>query len=130
MPDWGSTNEWRTVDEARIAGEIEANTQWFQDQYEVYDERDLSLSMDLTAAKSRADTYERALLTADGRVLEESVGCALAELGFIVVDMDEIWPEGKRKEDLRVVDPNVGDWLAIVEVKGFSNGVKETGSHL
>lgn len=127
LPDWGSTDEWQTADEARITGEIDANAQWFHDQYKVYDERDQALSTELTAARSRADRYERALLTSDGRMLEGSVSCALAELGFIVVDMDEIWPEGQRKEDLRIVDPEVDDWLAIVEIKGFSNGVKETG---
>ena len=70
--------------------------------------------------------YERALLTADGDVLVDAVACALADLGLHVTDMDEHWSDNDRREDLRVFIDGDPDWVAIVEVKGFTKGVKET----
>ncbi|MGW5721880.1 hypothetical protein ACWEVP_37300 [Amycolatopsis sp. NPDC003865] len=51
-------------------------------------------------------------------------GSALETLGFTVRDLDQVHPEGQRREDLRVSNPDAPAWEAIVEVKGYTAGAK------
>ena len=64
----------------------------------------------------------RRLITADGKDLVMAVSAALETLGFTVTDADHL-PEHKsaKQEDLRV---QLGDWIALAEVKGYTKGAK------
>lgn len=127
VPDWADTGEWATNDERVLLAGRHENESWIRERIADYKEREAALNADLGAARQRANQYERALLTADGGDLVDAVACALVELGFHVVDMDEHWPEGQRKEDVRVLDEDAAGWVALAEVKGFTNGIKESG---
>lgn len=53
----------------------------------------------------------------------------LSKLGFRVRDLDAELEEGEpRREDLRLYLDTDPDWVAIVEVKGYSNGTKTNDS--
>lgn len=64
----------------------------------------------------------RAILTTTGDELVASVKELLEGLGLDVIDADSL-PEnkGKKREDLRVT---YGDWIALVEVKGYVGAAK------
>ncbi|WP_075764688.1 maleylpyruvate isomerase N-terminal domain-containing protein [Actinoalloteichus fjordicus] len=38
--------------------------------------------------------------------------------------MDTVFPQGQRREDLRVRDPDEPGWEAIVEIKGYTRGAQ------
>jgi hypothetical protein len=126
VPDWQDAPRWRTAQEVDIAAEKATLTDSFTAQFEMFQREMARLDEASAALKVRADRYERALLRADGSLLSDAVACALADLGFHVVDMDQHWPPGDRREDLRVFDEGDPDWVAIVEVKGSKGGTKET----
>lgn len=126
--DWGRASEWQTTEEVTLTAALAQNEAWVEEQYREFERQEKSLTAKLQSATEQASTYERALLTSDGDDLVDAVACALAELGFHVIDMDEHWPEGQRKEDVRVLDDDAPGSIALVEVKGFTSGVKETGS--
>ena len=49
----------------------------------------------------------------------------LADLGFVVRDMDAKLKQGKpKREDLRLTRQGVPGWEAIVEVKGYTSGTR------
>lgn len=65
---------------------------------------------------------QRRLLMDHADSLVDSVLFALATLGFEVIDLDMQVAEGEPKMcDLSVAD---GDWMSIVEVKGYTKGAK------
>lgn len=127
VPDWAQAREWLNNDELALQAQRDDNESWIRERLAEFKQRDAQLDAQLEAARRHATLHERALLTADGDDLVDAVACALAELGFHVIDMDEHWPVGQRKEDLRVLDDDAPGWIALVEVKGFSSGVRETG---
>lgn len=125
-PDWQGASAWKSHAEVIIEanrqavfGRYRATLEALQTELDALDEQ-------AEAAGAAADQFQRALLTADSDLLAEAVGCSLATLGFHVVDMDEHWPDGDRREDLRVFVDDDPDWVAIVEVKGAKNGARET----
>lgn len=126
VPDWHDSAGWRSAAEAAIDEQRRQLTDTFKAQYEDYKRQLAALDEQAQVARTAADAYQRALLSADGDALSEAVACALAALGFHVVDMDQHWPEGDRREDLRVFDEADSDWVALVEVKGANKGAKET----
>ena len=126
MPEWTSANEWHSTDETTISQQRQVRITQFEQELEAYETDLAKLDESAAAARIRASRYERALLTDDGDSLAEAVASALAQLGFHVVDMDQHWAAGDRREDLRVFDDDDPDWVAIVEVKGAKNGAKET----
>lgn len=126
IPDWDNDPAWKSAAELEIIARKDDAEREILAQIEKLRDVHQALDAELEVERKRADAYERALLTEDGEVLERAVQQALGDLGFEVTNMDEIWPLGQRREDLRVrtaVDP---DWVAIVEVKGYSKGAKET----
>lgn len=127
VPDWAAAVEWMTNTERTLLARREDNESWIRERIAEYKEREASIAADLDVTRQRANQYERALLTADGDDLVDAVGCALAELGFHVVDMDQYWPDGQRKEDLRLLDGDAPGWVGLAEVKGFTSGIKEIG---
>jgi hypothetical protein len=78
----------------------------------------------LNDATQSADSGERRLLTAQGADLVAAASQALTELGFCVQNMDDIWPSGDHREDLRLTSPGHPDWEAIVEVRGYARGAQ------
>jgi hypothetical protein len=78
----------------------------------------------LASAVDAANQQERLLLTAQGDDLKAEVTATLSELGFQVVDSDELRKaEGSSLfEDLEVKDHS--GWTAIVEVRGYIRGAK------
>lgn len=129
LPDWHDASDWYSVTESDIAAQKADLRAAFMAEFEAFQEKQSALDEAMAAAKEHADRYERALVKEDGETLAEAVACALADLGFHVVDMDQHWPEGSRREDLRVFDDADPEWVSIVEVKGFKHGTKETELH-
>jgi hypothetical protein len=129
VPDWHGDDDWRSYAEAEIERKRVEVGERLAVLIAECDAEVAALEPEADAARARADGYHRALLTEDGDSLAEAVACALADLGFHVVDMDQHWPTGDRREDLRVFDDEDAEWVAIVEVKGARNGPKETEVH-
>lgn len=64
----------------------------------------------------------RSLISSTGDELVEAVKVTLEGFGFAVLDADALQEhKGKKREDLRVSD---GDWVALVEVKGYVGAAK------
>ncbi|MFG3590258.1 hypothetical protein [Streptomyces sp. NPDC047990] len=123
--EWKKREAWKTPAEIdlgsqsnRVQGELAAMiTQLAQEQGR------LALAAD--EMSTEVDENERRLLTAQGGGLVTAVQAALVELGFTVTDADqEVSAAGDKREDLRVTDPSVPDWTAIVEVRGYARGAQ------
>ncbi|MGY0388275.1 hypothetical protein ACWZJV_15005 [Nocardioides sp. WG-D5] len=126
IPDWDNDPAWKSAAELEIIARKEQVEAEIQVQIDELRNQHEALDAELEVAGERADAYERALLTKDGEVLERAVEQALADLGFEVQNMDEVWPQGQRREDLRVRTTTDTNWVAIVEVKGYTKGAKVT----
>lgn len=125
-PDWTLAPEWATAETLRLHDELT----------EVHEER-LKLLARLEneerAAVSRLEDaraadkvgYQR-LLTADGDELESAVEDVLAEFGFTVQNMDGHHDRVTKAklEDLRVSDAEDPEWVALVEIKGYTKGAR------
>ena len=129
LPDWRESNDWRTATEVAIAAAKDEHFEQFKAAYEAFLREQKAFEDQASDAKEAADLYQRALLSADGPVLERAVEKAIRHLGFRVMDMDHVHPEGDRREDLRVYDDEDPDWVAIVEIKGGKGGAKENELH-
>ena len=129
LPGWSASDAWLSHAEVLIAEERAVLDEGIRAQVEERKHALAAIDARAAQAKTKCDIYERALLTSDGDELSEAVACALAEVGFHVIDMDQHWPDHDRREDLRVLDPDEPDWVAIVEVKGAKGGPKETEIH-
>lgn len=66
------------------------------------------------------------MLTARGEELVDIVKLALEEIGFDVRRMDEVFPKGDLREDLRISSFEGSKWEAIVEVRAYSGGASVT----
>ena len=47
-----------------------------------------------------------------------------ADLGFDVMEMNQVYPPKDRREDLQVRDPDTPGWTALVGVRGYSTGAR------
>lgn len=80
---------------------------------------ELAAAVDAAGEKG---AHWRSILTDTGDELVASVKGVFDGFGFEVVDSDALpQNKGKKREDLRVSD---GDWIALVEVKGYGGGAK------
>lgn len=129
LPDWRESDEWRTAAEVAIAEAKAEHLESFKVAYEAFQLEQKAFEDQASEAKESANRYQRALLSADGPILERAVEKAIRNLGFRVVDMDQVHTEGDRREDLRVYDDDDPEWVAIVEVKGGKGGAKENELH-
>ena len=126
IPDWSDEWEWRTHLERQHAAALDAlaaERQRFNDEL---DQRTSRIRAQLDDARSRADLYERALLTTDSDQLVHAVIEAFRELGFSVIDVDQQAAPGDKLEDLHITDSDQPGWLALAEVKGYTKGVSTT----
>lgn len=126
IPNWDADDAWKSAAELEVTARMDALRTDMLAKIDEYEAANKVLEGELQTARGRAEMYERALLTADGEDLVDAVACALTDIGLHVTDMDQHWPDNDRREDLRVFIDGDPDWVAIVEVKGFTKGVKET----
>ena len=118
-------SDWYTPEERALAEKIAATTL----EIERLADRRVQLEADLADAAVEADSGIRQILWADGDELVEAAKSVLADLGFMVCDMDALLAPGEqRREDLRLNHESDPEWEAIVEVKGYSRGTKTNDS--
>ena len=83
------------------------------------------LDQELAREGERADATVRRTIWEDGDELVDAVGEMLQEIGFVVKKMDEAkQPHEAKHEDLRLRLAERTDWEAIVEVKGYTKGIR------
>lgn len=123
-PEWSRQPAWATLDERQLLSDLDAVRTEREATLERLDERERELTRVLTETQQAADTYERALLTANDDPLVQAVLRALTELGFSVTDADLDPGRVEKLEDLRVEDATAPGWVALVEVKGRGKGAK------
>ena len=120
-PRLNQPSDWYTPRESTLANrisEIEVQAE------RLSAERD-QLDAELAAETERADGGIRRALWADGDDLVNAAEEILAGLGFRVCNMDtELKPNEPKREDLRLTLPSRPGWEGIVEVKGYTDGVK------
>jgi hypothetical protein len=121
---WVELPRWRTSEENRLAGELDALHAERAVLLAAIAKREEALLADQVKAKQAAETRERVLLTGTGDALVETVAACLADLGFDVRNMDAVYPAKDRREDLQVTDPDTPGWVALAEVKGYTTGAK------
>ncbi|MEO6500564.1 MAG: hypothetical protein ABIQ09_01485 [Jatrophihabitantaceae bacterium] len=126
-PEWSRQLAWATHDERQLLSDLSTVRSELEATLERLNERERELTAMLATTQQAADTYERALLTANNDLLVQAVLRALTELGFIVTDADLSPEQTEKLEDLRVEDPTVPGWVALGEVKGYGKGA-QTGA--
>ena len=120
-PRLGIPSDWYTPAERATEARIRAIGGEVQ---KLEDER-VQLESDLAAEGEKADAGIRRAIWAEGDDLVDSVSKILQELGFSVRDMDADRGEDEpKREDFRLTHPGYPDWEAIVEVKGYANGIR------
>jgi len=124
--DWRESNAWSTREVRVAAYEADDHRDNWRKQAEAYELKDVALQQQLAAKRAEAAANEQRLLTSLGEELETAVEAALVSFGFDVRNMDDHHDEksGGRLEDLRVCDHSRPGWVVLVEVKGYTRGVK------
>ena len=120
-PRLSAPRDWYTPPERALAGRI---IQIQSDVERLVGERE-QLKGELAAESERADTGIRRAIWEDGDELVDGVCEILQGLGFVVRNMDAGRDENEAKrEDLRLTRAGDPDWEAIVEVKGYTSGIR------
>ncbi|VXB04275.1 hypothetical protein PLANTIT3_110016 [Plantibacter sp. T3] len=119
--EWRSGDEWASSSELRVrATLVEFDQKEAERVSEAAVERD-ALVKHVELAQTEGDEHRR-LLESTGEELVTRVLGVLVDLGFEVVDADQLpQHKGKKREDLRISD---GDWTAVAEVKGYTGAAK------
>ena len=113
--------DWYTPQERGLADRI---SQIESESERLSNERD-QLQEELAAEGENADKGIRRALWADGDDLITAVRDVLTNLGFAVRDMDaELGQDEPKREDLRLTLQDVPEWEAMVEVKGYTSGIR------
>jgi hypothetical protein len=121
---WVEARRWRTPDENRLAHQLEELRGKRAEVLAVMAATEEALLAKLGEAKQAAEARERLLVGGAGERLEAVVAECLADLGFSVQDMDQVYSPADRREALRVRDPDTPGWIALVDVKGYTTGAK------
>ena len=120
-PRLSQPSDWYTPQEKALADRISQ----IESEFECLSSERDQLQQSLAAEGERADRGIRRVLWADGDDLVAAVRDMLTALGFAVRDMDaELRQDEPRREDLRLTLQDVSDWQAIVEVKGYTSGIR------
>lgn len=120
-PRLASPEAWYTPDERRIAERIRAIA---AERHQLAQEEE-HLEAELIRKSEEADAGLRLAIWEDGDELVSAIEDILRQLGFDVRNMDAETPEGApKREDLRLTHPDLADWEALVEVKGYSGGTR------
>ena len=120
--DWLRANEWMTSTERLLGERLEALESERGDLLAALAKEEQQIIVALQAARQEADATHRTLLTGQGNELVKAVSSALSACGFQIVDMDQIWPQNNRREDLRATVKGDRGWTAIIEVRGYEKG--------
>jgi len=114
-------SDWYTPKEdelARAISEIERKRAALESER-------LRIEGELAREGVRGDATVRRTISEDGDELVEAVGEMLEEMGFTVQKMDDARQSHEAKrEDLRLTLADRPDWQGIVEVKGYTKGIK------
>lgn len=128
-PDgFGGVERWMTHDELRAVAAVAAH----QSETSTYLHRRMKelsgLKAEVEVQTSKANSAHRRLLAAQGDALVEAVTEALRCLGFRVTDSDEEAAANKaaKREDLQLESDVDSGWIALLEVKGYSNRSAKT----
>lgn len=124
-PMWQHSPRWRTeAEEAaeRDLAELEAARLAFMDTWQ---EQHRAVAIARDQHRAVVDTGRRRLLTGQGDELVDAVKEALEAIGFLVKNMDEVWPSTDRREDLRVETSDQPDWTALIEVRGYAGAAPQ-----
>lgn len=124
MPGWTESESWMTPLELDIKSQLIQLGHERDKTLKELSDRETQLRVNFREAQEAADTYERSLLTLQGSELVKAVIQALHEIGFNVRDMDVDATPDDHLEDLRVEDSDAPNWIALVEVKGYTKGAK------
>jgi len=125
--DWTKNPQWMVSDEENLSKQIDALITQKEITIRRYDQQIGNVQEGLLRISAEANQGLRRLITSQGNELVDEVGLAFSTLGFKVTKMDELIPEGLPKlEDLRIDDPEIKDWQAIVEVRGYSKSGGKT----
>ena len=120
-PRLNQPSDWYTPEEKALASRISH----MESEIKRLTTERHDLQGELVAEGERADRGIRRVLWADGDDLVAAVRDILANLGFVVRDMDAELKQGEpRREDLRLTHEETPGWEAIVEVKGYTSGTK------
>lgn len=122
LPDWRSAPQWATHDEHQLIRQLDDLEEERRKWTEEYLQRKERLEADLRNARQTSEVGQRRLLTAVSDELSAAVAHAFAAMGFEVTDRDQETPSGKKLEDLQLRDPDDPDWIALVEVRGYTGG--------
>jgi hypothetical protein len=125
--DWTKNSEWMTNEELNLKLEIDDLMQEFDRLTADYKKRLSELKKEFSHTSLLVNKGKRRLITAQGNELLEEVARSFKELGYSVTIMDNELDEAvPKKEDLRLRDPDVEDWEAIVEVRGHTKSGGQT----
>jgi hypothetical protein len=125
-PAWERAERWMTPGERQRVKDLEAVDSEWQEVQAGFAKRRAAAQVELAHATTQANAHQRRLLVAQGDDLVAAVTEALETLGFDVRNMDEVWPENDRREDLRVTACDHPGWNALVEVRGYVRGAKQS----
>ena len=124
-PRLNQPSDWYTPRERALAARISE----IDSALERLNSERVQLQTKLATEGESADKGIRQALWADGAALVAAVKDLLDKLGFKVRDMDKGLKEGEpKREDLRLTRQGAPGWEAIVEVKGYTKGVRPTDS--
>jgi hypothetical protein len=122
FPDFGNWTKnpiWMTHEEESLHSEIEKLNSDLSKMTNKFTRQISELTKKLVETSLTINLSKRRLITSQGDNLLDEVAKSFEELGYKVIRVDEELDEGQRKkEDLRIQDPDVKDWEAIVEVRG------------
>ena len=120
-PRFSSLSDWYTPEERALAMQVEE----IQHEIERLNVERQHLQAQLEEEGEKADKGIRQAIFGDVEELVAAVSRVFSDLGFDVRDMDaDLEPNEPRREDLRLTLASRPNWEAIVEVKGYTNGVR------
>ncbi len=131
--DWMDSAEWMVAEEEQIMSQIKALEQKKQKSVIEIDKQIGELTTKLALAKTNANKGRRRLITAQAEELVGEVAQALKDIGFNVIDVDQlVGKKGPKREDLRLrhLDKGGEEWNAIVEVRGYARSAGNTADLL
>ena len=125
--DWQSSPEWMTSEESVIQSKINEVEEIKKNQIIEYDNKIAGLQESLVVKSNEVNKSERRLITSQSDELVEEVIKAFRKIGFSVKNIDESLKKGKQKrEDLQLIIKKDNEWIAIVEVRGYSRSSGKT----
>lgn len=119
---WDKDRDWFTAQQLRLAEEADALASAWRAAEAEHAREEAAIQERLADASLAAAKSERLLLDGQGGALMTTVMAVLRQMGFTVEDCDSTRQHGDSLEDLRVADQGDSDWIAIVEVRGYSSG--------